>query len=146
MQIWLEVKNFAKIKEAKVCVNKYSVFVGPNNCGKTFLMQLIEGINGYWNKLIDNSAMKTLLYMESESSKVFKINAASFSEFVKVINRNIKSDLQNISSETFEKNIPIDELNIEIKLEPDEEYTIYDGKGAESIEQLIKQTQKLLSK
>lgn len=141
MQIWLEVKNFAKIKEAKVCVNKYSVFVGPNNCGKTFLMQLIEGINGYWNKLIDNSAMKTLLYMESESSKVFKINAASFSEFVKVINRNIKSDLQNIISETFEKNIPIDELNIEIKLEPDEEYTIYDGKGAESIEQLIKQTQ-----
>lgn len=39
MQIWLEVKNFAKIKVAKVCVNKYSVFVGPNNCGKTFLMQ-----------------------------------------------------------------------------------------------------------
>lgn len=143
MQIWLEVKNFAKIKVAKVCVNKYSVFVGPNNCGKTFLMQLIEGINGYWNKLIDNSAMNTLLYKESESSKVFEINATSFSEFVKVINRNIESELQNIVSDTFEKNIPIGELNIEIKLEPDEEYTIYDGKGAESIEQLFKQTQNM---
>lgn len=99
MQIWLEVKNFAKIKVAKVCVNKYSVFVGPNNCGKTFLMQLIEGINGYWNKLIDNSAMNTLLYKESESSKVFEINATSFSEFVKVINRNIESELQNIVSD-----------------------------------------------
>lgn len=143
MQIWLEVKNFAKIKEAKVCVNKYSVFVGPNNCGKTFLMQLIEGINGYWNKLIDNSAMNTLLYKESESSKVFKINATSFLEFAKVINRNIKSELQNIVADTFEKNIPIGELNIEIKLESDEEYTIYAGKGAESIGQLFKQMQNI---
>lgn len=143
MQIWLEVKNFAKIKEAKVCVNKYSVFVGPNNCGKTFLMQLIEGINGYWDKLIDNSAMNTLLYKESERSKVFKINDASFAEFVKVINRNIKSELQNIVLETFEKNIPIDELNIDIKLAPNEEYSIYDGKGAESFEQLFEQTKNM---
>ena len=71
------------------------------------------------------------------------LNATSFSEFVKVINRNIESELQNIVSDTFEKNIPIGELNIEIKLEPDEEYTIYDGKGAESIEQLFKQTQNM---
>ena len=69
MRIWFEVKNFARIKEAKVCVNKYSVLVGPNNCGKTFLMQLIEGINSYWNKLIDDYAMNTLLYEESEKSK-----------------------------------------------------------------------------
>lgn len=140
MQVWLEVKNFAKIKEAKVCVNKYSVFVGPNNCGKTFLMQLIEGVNGYWDKLIDNSAMNTLLHKESEKSKVFKINAASFSAFVKIINRNIKSELQNIVLDTFEKNIPIDELKININLETNEEYCIYDGKGAESFDQLFEQT------
>lgn len=146
MRIWFEVKNFARIKEAKVCVNKYSVLVGPNNCGKTFLMQLIEGINSYWNKLIDDYAMNTLLYEESEKSKIFKIDSASLSEFVKVINQNIKSELQNIISETFEKNITIDEIGIEIELDTNEEYIIYNGKGAEAIEQLMKQTQEIHDK
>ena len=124
MQIWLEVKNFAKIKEAKVCVNKYAVFVGPNNCGKTFLMQLIEGINGYWNKLIDDSAVNSLLYEESDNSRIFKINSTTLSEFTKVINQNIKYELQNIVLETFEKSISIDELIIEIELDSNEEYII----------------------
>lgn len=141
MQIWLEVKNFAKIKEAKVCVNKYSVFVGPNNCGKTFLMQLIEGINGYWNKLIDDSAVNSLLYEESDNSRIFKINSTTLSEFTKVINQNIKYELQNIVLETFEKSISIDELIIEIELDSNEEYIIYNGKGAELIEPLMRRTQ-----
>lgn len=141
MQIWLEVKNFAKIKEAKVCVNKYAVFVGPNNCGKTFLMQLIEGINGYWNKLIDDSAVNSLFYEESDNSRIFKINSTTLSEFTKVINQNIKYELQNIVLETFEKSISIDELIIEIELDSNEEYIIYNGKGAESIGPLMRRTQ-----
>ena len=29
MELWLGVENFAKIQSAKVCINKYSVLVGP---------------------------------------------------------------------------------------------------------------------
>ena len=48
MKIWIGVENFAKIKTAKVCTNKYALLVGPNNCGKTYLMQLIDGVNDSW--------------------------------------------------------------------------------------------------
>lgn len=30
MQIWIEVTDFVKSKYAKVCVNKYTLFVGKN--------------------------------------------------------------------------------------------------------------------
>ena len=43
MQIWFEVENFAKIEHARICINSYTVLVGPNNSGKTFLMQLVQG-------------------------------------------------------------------------------------------------------
>ena len=41
MQIWIGVENFAKIESARICINNYTVLVGPNNSGKTFLMQLM---------------------------------------------------------------------------------------------------------
>ena len=46
MHLWIGVENFAKIESARVCVNKYTLFVGPNNSGKTFLMQLVHGLSG----------------------------------------------------------------------------------------------------
>lgn len=33
MKFWVGVENFAKIENAKICVNKYSVLVGQNNTG-----------------------------------------------------------------------------------------------------------------
>ena len=55
MELWLGVENFAKIQSAKVCINKYSVLVGPNNSGKTFLMQLIQGMDKNWESLLNLS-------------------------------------------------------------------------------------------
>ena len=43
MKFWLGVENFAKIESAKVNIDDYTLFVGQNNSGKTFLMQLIQG-------------------------------------------------------------------------------------------------------
>ena len=53
MELWLGVENFAKIQNAKVCINKYSVLVGPNNSGKTFLMKLIQGMDKNWESLLN---------------------------------------------------------------------------------------------
>ena len=44
MLIFLGVENFAKIEHAKICINSYTLFVGPNNSGKTYLMQLIHPV------------------------------------------------------------------------------------------------------
>lgn len=45
MHFWIGVENFAKIESIKVCIDNYTLFVGFNNSGKTFLMQLIQGLN-----------------------------------------------------------------------------------------------------
>ena len=61
MQIWLEVENFAKIEHARICINSYTVLVGPNNSGKTFLMQLVQGIYTKLTSLIDEETVNQLL-------------------------------------------------------------------------------------
>ena len=41
MEIYVNVKNFGKIKEARVNISNFTIFVGNNNSGKTQLMELI---------------------------------------------------------------------------------------------------------
>ena len=40
----LYVKNFGKIEEAKIDLNKFNIFLGDNNSGKTYLTTLIYGL------------------------------------------------------------------------------------------------------
>ena len=66
MLVWLSVKNFGKIEEAKICINKFTVLVGPNNSGKTFLMQLAHGINDEIVDLVDASNLKKTIEEEKK--------------------------------------------------------------------------------
>ncbi len=60
MLIFLGVKNFAKIENAKVCINSYTLLVGPNGSGKTYLMQLAQGVNERFANLVDEEGMRIL--------------------------------------------------------------------------------------
>ena len=40
----IHVENFGKIEYAEIDISNFSIFVGENNSGKTYLMQLIYGI------------------------------------------------------------------------------------------------------
>ncbi len=44
MEVYICIKNFGKIKEARVNISHFTVFVGNNNSGKTQLMELIYAI------------------------------------------------------------------------------------------------------
>ena len=44
MEVLLGIRNFGKIKSAEINLSGFSVLVGNNNSGKTYLMQLIYGI------------------------------------------------------------------------------------------------------
>lgn len=44
MKIFIYVKNFGKIKEAKIDISNFTMFVGENNSGKTYMIQSIYGI------------------------------------------------------------------------------------------------------
>ncbi len=68
MLIFLGVENFAKIEKAKVCINSYTLLVGPNNSGKTYFMQLVQGVNERLIDLVDGKAMKILMQIEETAS------------------------------------------------------------------------------
>jgi len=68
MLIFLGVENFAKIEHAKICINSYTLFVGPNNSGKTYLMQLIQGVNERLTELVDEEILKILKHGENQNS------------------------------------------------------------------------------
>ena len=48
----LYVKNFAKIKEAEIELAPFTLFVGDNNSGKTYLSTLVYGLIKYTAKII----------------------------------------------------------------------------------------------
>ncbi|MEI0491499.1 AAA family ATPase [Brachyspira intermedia] len=49
----LHVKNFAKIKEAKIELSPFTLFIGDNNSGKTYLASLYYGLIRYNNDIIN---------------------------------------------------------------------------------------------
>lgn len=44
MKVIIGVENFGKIKKAEITLGRLLLFVGENNSGKTFMMQLLYGI------------------------------------------------------------------------------------------------------
>lgn len=44
MKLYLGVRDFGKIKNAEVDISNFTVFVGNNNSGKSYMMQLIYGV------------------------------------------------------------------------------------------------------
>lgn len=52
MQIMTGVRDFGKIEYAEVDMDSFSVFVGNNNSGKTYMMQLIYGLRKNLRKYV----------------------------------------------------------------------------------------------
>lgn len=44
MELLFGVSNFGKIKHAEITLSNFTLFVGDNNSGKTFMMQLLYGV------------------------------------------------------------------------------------------------------
>ena len=122
MKFWLGVENFAKIESAKICINKYTVLVGENNSGKTFLMQLVQGISEKLAYLVDETIMQNLLIYEDSGIKKYIINAENISLLLEHINGKLVQEKENIVREIFGREIPIEKLYVDAMLENGESY------------------------
>lgn len=125
MQIWLGVKDFAKIEEAKVCLGDYVLFVGQNNSGKTFLMQLIQGVLEKLPDLIDKRCLKTLLSEEKDAYSLYVISNENISQLTDRLNKKLRTEKEKLVKEIFQKNIPIGDLYIDLRLKADSAYKIF---------------------
>ncbi len=129
MQIWVGVENFAKIESAKICVDNYTVLVGQNNSGKTFLMQLVQGISNKLAYYIDEAIMDKLLVGTHGIFREYSINSENVSILVECINEKLALQKENIVKEIFGKEIFIEKLYIDMVIEDDISYSvlIYNG-------------------
>lgn len=134
MLIFLGVENFAKIERAKVCINSYTILVGPNSSGKTYLMQLVQGVNERLANLTDEEGLQILKCGENRASNsvtganegctqyiLSQDNILSFTEYL-----NVKLDekKEQIVKEVFGREVPVGKLYVDIELEEKESYEI----------------------
>lgn len=124
MHLWIGVENFAKIESAKICIDRYTLFVGPNNSGKTFLMQLAQGLSNKIVNLLEEDAMDILLGERVAEYSRYLLNKNNIADFVGYINRKLNLKKEQLVKEIFGKEISIDKLYLEAELEDDVSYRI----------------------
>ncbi|SHK26787.1 AAA family ATPase [Fibrobacter sp. UWB12] len=106
----LNVENFGKIKFASVELNGYSIFVGDNNSGKTYLMQLIYGV------------VDALDHIQDFDSPVFndypfRIDASNIKDIQSSVNKWLYENKQKIVKNIFNENLMIGSLSLELDLD-----------------------------
>lgn len=148
MHVFLGVENFAKIESARVCMDGYSLLVGPNNSGKTFLMQLIQGVNEKIISLIDKTVLSILEQDGERFSRItendegehvrYIISKDNILQFAEYLNKRLDTEKEQIVKEIFGKEIPIRKLYIEIVLDVEERYEITISNNLKRIKKLMK--------
>lgn len=123
MQMFLGIKNFAKIEEAKICIDNYTLLVGQNNSGKTFLMQLVQGVNQKLLSLVDEDIID-ILFENCDNYDVYTLGKHNISNIIEYFNDKLNSSKENIVYEIFGKNINIERLYIDLVLDEDDNYQI----------------------
>lgn len=119
MEIYINVKNFGKIKSARVNIDNFTVFVGNNNSGKTQLMELIYTI------IKKSSEMSPEVEVSrDEKIDVVHIGHKVIEDLNEWLNKYLRDNINKIIEETFNSNIPIEEVSMEFK-NIDRTYDIY---------------------
>lgn len=126
MRLWVGVENFAKIESAKICINNYTVLVGENNSGKTFLMQLASGVGEKLGHIIDDKIRDIIISDDMKDTGCYIISEDNISKIVEYFNEKLNEMKERLVYEIFRKQILIEKLYVDIVLEDTEVYEIYD--------------------
>ena len=80
----IEVENLGPIKRGKIELKPLTVFIGPNNTGKTYLAYLIAGITNKWRiKVVMRKIMESIVKSVNEKKMLLKITEDDFRELLK---------------------------------------------------------------
>lgn len=104
MEMMFGVADFGKIERAEIMLGDFTMFVGDNNSGKTFIMQLIYGV---MKKL---SALSDMTDGVIEEEERLEFAQEWFDFWENEINEYLSENKEKIISEIFHKPIPIGEL------------------------------------
>ena len=120
MKIVIGVEGFGKIKKADIDISNYSVFVGDNNSGKTYLMQLIYGVLQYL-KIPQNYESKYVgeLFVKYRQNEDCVVSPDEITVVCRELNDYLENNKRDIVKRIFQKEINIESLNISVEMEAD---------------------------
>lgn len=105
MELLFGVSNFGKIKHAEIVLSDFTLFVGDNNSGKTFMMQLLYGVL----KELRNMEL-TLDGIEKQGENELVYGAQWFDSVETQINQYLSESKEKIIRGIFHKDIEIGKL------------------------------------
>lgn len=111
MKLFLEVEQFGRIESAKVCLTGFTIFVGDNNSGKTYIMQLAHGILQYLPTILLDATNAS----EIPNASSYTLNPEALHGLLDKINHTLSSSKQDIIRHIFGADIPIQKLAISIE-------------------------------
>lgn len=126
----IHVRNFGKIESADIDLSDLVVFVGENNSGKTYLMQLIYGLFSFFYSIDSDEINKTLCEMKGENGQIIinKDNVEFYDSFQAALNNYIGRNKNAIVERVFHTNsLTIDSLSIEFNPLSDNYSMLCDG-------------------
>ncbi len=106
MEIVIGVENFGKIEKAEIALGDFTLFVGNNNSGKTYMMQLIYGV---LKKILQMNATEEGII---EEDKYEEFGVEWLEAWERQINTYLKKNKEEIISEIFHNPIEIGKLYI----------------------------------
>lgn len=115
MKISIGVEEFGKIKKAEIEMGRLILFVGENNSGKTFMMQLLYGV---MSVIVKNSELSMKIVDKKDND--FVIDLEALIEWKNNINAYLEREKEQIVKDIFYREIPIGKIYVDIK---DVDYT-----------------------
>lgn len=130
----IHVRNFGKIESADIDLSDLVVFVGENNSGKTYLMQLIYGLFSFFystnfNETDEINQVFHDLKTENGQMIIQKDNLEFYCSLQAALNSHIEQNKNAIIERVFHTNtLTIDSLSVEVNALSDDLSLSYDGK------------------
>ncbi len=128
MQVLLGFRDFGKIKSAEVDIGGFSVFVGNNNSGKTYVMQLIYGIWRNLAKYLNDEDLyrKYFVQMEEQaaSGKII-LDAGWIETLEKFYNELLQKYKEQIVLDTFYEKMEIGQIYVRFLMEENERFELF---------------------
>ena len=148
MEIILGVKNFGKIKSAEVNINGFSVFVGNNNSGKTYLMQLIYGIQHNFEQYVYEKKEDFIAVLEGikRDNKII-VDFEIIKTFEKIVNGILEEKKDSLVYDIFNEKIAIGQIYLKVECDTDEkrEFCLIDDENCKDFEEGNKEISRLFS-
>lgn len=126
----IHVRNFGKIESADIDLSDLVVFVGENNSGKTYLMQLIYGLFSSFYGIDSNKINDVILELktENEQIKIKSDDLKFYNSFQTALNSYIKHKKNEIIESVFHtSSLVIDSLSVEFNALSDDFSMSYEG-------------------